>query len=1170
VPAQPVDATPPNTLIRQSFPGRSDPFSCTWSKPSQVSVSADLTLSSDSAYVFNAKRVGLECCVDLLRPAITASGAVQHSSSFPTTYLTRGNPTATSRWRNTDGAMLLTRRQYDDAGNVLSSTDPNSNSTLYSYKDAWTNTVCQPTSGQTKGYLTQITNALLQTTSSAYDSCAGLVGSATDSNNQSTTQTYDLFRRPLISTRPDGGQTTISYDDTNLIVTTSNLMMTGSPLFALDHYDQFGQQIEHDVCEDGTSACVSPIETKFSYDGIGRLISRTHPCRPTSDPTCGTTQFQYDVLDRQILLIPPDGSPSANNVTTKFCGNATLVTDQALKWRRSISDALGRLVEADEPNSPSATVTACPLSGDPIVATTYDYDTLGNLTGVLQGGSRQRTSGYDSLSELLSATDPESGSESYTYDSNGNMLTKMSPAPNQINTSVFTTTTYKYDSLNRILSKTYSGGAATPTVNYTYDVSSIDSLTNLSNTTGRLVKASSGTTAISYTDYDKIGRVADKWECAPVNCGSSLWHLSCLYDKIGNLTSYTNGVGLTITQAFDAADRLTKISSSLSDSNHPATLISVISPSGYWSDGELRQTLQGNGLTETWAYNNRHEPCRMNLNSTATVLQSCSDALPSGNVLDYTYGYADSSGRNNGTTLLWSAAGAQTFSRNYTYDQVSRLATLSGTGTTCSALTWTYDIWGNRTDQTNTPGSGSSCVEAHLTFTAQNRITAPNMVYDAPGNLMMQTGATYQYDDENRMTSLTGTGGAASYVYDAAGQRVQKTVQGVSTYYIYDLAGSVVAESNAATGWQKAYVYGGARRLLAEYDGGSTGTTSFVTGDYLGSTRLITALNQSVKDSLDFLPYGEQIAGDTSTTHKFTGKERDAESNLDDFGARYYSSSMGTFMSVDPSGKSVHLADPQTRNRYVYARDNPIGYVDPNGRWGTAVHNAIIDNALSFLASGDRNVVKAASLEVDQDQSVQGAYKHGMSQPPGPGQTQDDAVAAAMSDAGKWIDGNLDSAVNAQLAFEAAGDGPENQEMRTTLNSPDALRLFGLAAHTVADETSPEHAGFQPWYGYGDGTVVASPIPTMMPGYYPSRNDRRAGAHVAAEFIAGFLDPADQEQAVQNVHNLWVQYQIRLEEARKRKKAAADEMKNRQGKCTDPGQSPPPPGSGNSDSGATC
>src|SRR5258708_28152047 len=67
LPAQPVDATPSNALIRQCFPGRSDPFGCTLSKPSQGSVPADLTLANDLAFVFNASRVRPACCVDPLR-----------------------------------------------------------------------------------------------------------------------------------------------------------------------------------------------------------------------------------------------------------------------------------------------------------------------------------------------------------------------------------------------------------------------------------------------------------------------------------------------------------------------------------------------------------------------------------------------------------------------------------------------------------------------------------------------------------------------------------------------------------------------------------------------------------------------------------------------------------------------------------------------------------------------------------------------------------------------------------------------------------------------------------------------------------------------------------------------------------------------------------------------
>jgi RHS repeat-associated protein len=64
---------------------------------------------------------------------------------------------------------------------------------------------------------------------------------------------------------------------------------------------------------------------------------------------------------------------------------------------------------------------------------------------------------------------------------------------------------------------------------------------------------------------------------------------------------------------------------------------------------------------------------------------------------------------------------------------------------------------------------------------------------------------------------------------------------------------------------------------------------------------------------------------------QFTGKERDSESGLDEFGARYYSSSMGRFMSSDPGNAGATNDDPQSWNAYAYARNNPLSYGDPDG-----------------------------------------------------------------------------------------------------------------------------------------------------------------------------------------------------------------------------------------------
>ncbi len=65
--------------------------------------------------------------------------------------------------------------------------------------------------------------------------------------------------------------------------------------------------------------------------------------------------------------------------------------------------------------------------------------------------------------------------------------------------------------------------------------------------------------------------------------------------------------------------------------------------------------------------------------------------------------------------------------------------------------------------------------------------------------------------------------------------------------------------------------------------------------------------------------------------YKFTGKERDSESGLDNFGARYDSSSMGRFMSPDPENLGAIRDDPQSWNAYAYVRNNPLKYTDPDG-----------------------------------------------------------------------------------------------------------------------------------------------------------------------------------------------------------------------------------------------
>ncbi len=71
---------------------------------------------------------------------------------------------------------------------------------------------------------------------------------------------------------------------------------------------------------------------------------------------------------------------------------------------------------------------------------------------------------------------------------------------------------------------------------------------------------------------------------------------------------------------------------------------------------------------------------------------------------------------------------------------------------------------------------------------------------------------------------------------------------------------------------------------------------------------------------------------ETRARSRCTGKERDAESGLDNFGARYYGSSLGRFMQTDPIWvKADRMLDPQRLNLYSYVRNNPLTLTDPSG-----------------------------------------------------------------------------------------------------------------------------------------------------------------------------------------------------------------------------------------------
>jgi RHS repeat-associated protein len=450
----------------------------------------------------------------------------------------------------------------------------------------------------------------------------------------------------------------------------------------------------------------------------------------------------------------------------------------------------------------------------------------------------------------------------------------------------------------------------------------------LLNPIGRLTHNCS-VSGCSQFSYDSMGRILNQWTSTPYNVGTGSFPFAYTYDLLGDMTSY-NAEGVTFTQSFNSAGRVTGLSSTFSDAQHPGTMATVDPSVGYWPTGDLRKVTFGNGLTETSAYNNRLQPCRKNVNSSGAYFATCTDAVPTGNVQDFTYGF-NAGTSDNGNLASFGATGTQAFSRSYTYDTLNRLLTMSG-NSGCTGLSWAYDAWGNRTAQNVT---GGTCYPFSAGANTNNQLIGYQ--YDSAGNLLNDGNHSYTYDAENRVTQVDG-GSTASYFYDADGQRLRKTTPASILDYVRNFSGTVLGEwqvSGSSGEWSGDYVYMGGK-LLGEY---RNGTTYFRHEDNLGSARVLTQVNQGIQDSIDYQPFGEQSSGGTATTHKFTGKERDSESGLDMFGARYYGSSLGRFMTPDWAAKPIDVpyadfGNPQSLNLYSYVKNNPTTTRDADGHCG--------------------------------------------------------------------------------------------------------------------------------------------------------------------------------------------------------------------------------------------
>jgi len=438
--------------------------------------------------------------------------------------------------------------------------------------------------------------------------------------------------------------------------------------------------------------------------------------------------------------------------------------------------------------------------------------------------------------------------------------------------------------------------------------------------------------------------------------------------------------------------------------------------------------------------------------------------------------YAVTCASNNGNVTrqqigFGAIASAPAFAETQVYqynDPANRLTQASGAPTPTASANWVepngFDAVGNRwvvasgvtgiTLAPDTPVASSW-------FTAQNRISSWN--YDAMGNLTgsLPTGSpavpsrTFVYDGENRQAQATINGAVSTYTYDGDGRRVTAVTPNGTTTFVYDAEGRLAQEYLTAAP--------------------SANGPTYLTVDHLGSTRMVTDADGNVLKRYDYLPFGEELTAGTDgrTTQmmyntglsatlqdvepmKFTGKERDAESGNDYFGARYDSSSMGRFLSPDPLGGD--LTNPQSLNRYSYVLNNPLTNTDPTGLYTCTDSkdcSSKKDQALEKSLAGLRNSKNA------DDDVARGANAYGAA-------NADNGVSVGFKDlSGSGKGGDTVSTVGTDA------DGNLRANSAITINSKDSGTDFtadvGHEGSHAADAQDVVKSGLE----NGDNTIHA-------------------------------------------------------------------------------------------------
>ena len=740
------------------------------------------------------------------------------------------------------------------------------------------------------------------------------------------------------------------------------------------------------VAFDGAGRAVQEGQTVFA-EGTGEPFTNLPPLAVLKNPT-GTS---YDPLDRVVRIELPDDPEDPEDdalISISYQVEAAnllqINTDPKGNITETIKDPRGNIRELRK-KAPG---------GELLKRARFEYSPLSELIRSLEytletGVSYPVKYAYDLAGRRTLIESPDAGKITFEYDRAGNPVKKVDSRLRAAGQSI----RYSYDGHNRLTRIDYP---ETTDTTFEYGTSS---QTN-ENQAGRLVRRSDSSGTIEYR-YGKLGEVLftrrSLNRLSPGALAKSA-ETGFVYDYLGRLESITYPDGEVVSYSYNAGGQVNHVEglgkgsttvyieeigydeygqrvymeygngvvSDYSYNPYRRWLDTIVTtnPGGYREYQNIEYSFDPVGniegySNEVYGYRTEQQYSYDALNQLVSAAGSY-EHTPYNTQVDYTSRYSqkydyDSLGNfsrktsSQGYSPKRSPMGSLNYDLEYRYYE-GKPHRVQWVGNTH----YSYDNNGNVIEERE-GGPSTEAFAGISTLVKDGSLRSVNRGFalirnpDEGGETVAMR--SYEWDEENRLTGYADRRVNMAYAYDADNQRTVKyhIQTGEETLYFDQFWQGVNEDSDFR---QSKHIYLGetriATRLNLESRNGSTDNsyeqvnTYYYHPDHLGSAQFVTDRHGGRYEHMEYTPYGELWEEQVSDSYdmipfRFTAKERDEETGLYYYGARYLDPKRGRWLSADPAGPE--LGNPNREgfnlvegmNWYSYSGNNSLLFLDPTG-----------------------------------------------------------------------------------------------------------------------------------------------------------------------------------------------------------------------------------------------